>query len=248
MTQWLQVDDVTYSYHGKRVFSNLKIHASEECPILVVIGKSGVGKTTLVKLLAGHFNPHKGNINVCEDAVTGPSVARPVVFQDHNLFPWMTVQDNISFGLRCLKLNETESKQRVDRWVEKLQLSGTESLFPAMLSGGMKQRVGLARAMAVNPKCVIMDEPFSALDYSLREALCLIISELAQRGTKFVVVTHDLSDAVYLGTVVCAVLAEDQVVTYDIKEPAHPRPVSFRRAPRFHEYVASVKEMLDEKP
>jgi len=244
ITSWLSVSNLAFSYPEREVLSGLQLEMDDERPILTVVGESGVGKTTLAKLLAGHLRPRAGSITVCGDAVDGPSVARPVVFQDHNLFPWLSVRDNIAFGLRCLGISDFKIREKVDGWIERLRLEGAERDYPSMLSGGMKQRVGLARAMAVDPKCVIMDEPFSALDHGMRETLCSVVSSLVGNGTRFVIVTHDLSDAVFLGTRVCALLEHDRSICIDNKDPPHPRPVSIRDTAVFTDQVEKLRKIL----
>src|SRR6185436_18189307 len=179
MSDWLVAEGVGFAYGRQAVFRGLSFAVPESAPVLAVVGPSGAGKSTLVKLLAGHL--------------------RPAAFQDYNLFPWKTVLDNVTFGLKCAGVPAAERQRRGRELLARLRLAGTEALHPALLSGGMQQRVGLARALAVAPRCILLDKPFSALDEEIKLDLCLEITRLvAEEGTRFVLVTHDLAAAVFL--------------------------------------------------
>lgn len=164
-----------------------------------LLGPSGCGKTTVLNLAAGLDKPSSGAIHVDGRRVTGPGLDRGVVFQEFALFPWLTVADNIAFGLRSLGLPAAERNARVTHYVELVGLSRFRDYYPNRLSGGMRQRVGLGRAFAIEPAVLLMDEPFGALDSQTREAMQNALGEMWLRTRKTVLfVTHDIREAVYL--------------------------------------------------
>lgn len=241
---WIRLEDLSFDYRGRSIFSRLNFTASEGDRVLVIVGASGVGKTTLLKLLAGHVAPRAGRVVVAGETVRGPSARRPMVFQDYNLMPWKTVLDNVTFGLKCAGLAKAERRRRGLEILARFRLDGTERQYPVALSGGMRQRVGLARALAVEPECVLMDEPLSALDSEMRESLCVQISELAASGTRFVVVTHDLPDAVFLADRILVARADGSLVDHEVAGAPHGRPLSFRFTPEFQTRIQAVREVL----
>jgi len=168
-----------------------------------VLGHSGCGKTTLLTMMAGFEQPSMGRILVDGKPVGKPTWQRSVVFQDYALFPWMTVHDNISFGLEMKGLPAVDREEIIRRHIELVGLNGFENRYPHQLSGGMKQRVSIARALAVDPKVLLMDEPFAALDAQNRALMqeemgrILANADPTQRKT-MLLVTHSIDEAVLL--------------------------------------------------
>lgn len=248
MNSWLVLKSLGFSYGAHSIFRDLTLEVSEDEHVVAIVGPSGIGKSTIIKVIAGHLQPTQGEVIVCGEKVVGPAPTRPVVFQDYNLFPWMTVLDNVAFGLKCAGISTIERHRRSRNLLEKLGMSDAEKMLPSMLSGGMQQRVGIARALAVSPNCILMDEPFSALDNEMKEVLCLEISALAaERNIRFILITHDLSDAVFLGNRIVAVRPFGTMGQYRISQPTHPRTVDFRYSKEFLTHIERVRQMIAEK-
>jgi NitT/TauT family transport system ATP-binding protein len=225
MSDWLAAEGLGFSYGERAVFRDLSFAVPESEPVLAVVGPSGAGKSTLVRLLAGHLRPDAGRLAFDGAEVRGPAASRPVVFQDYNLFPWKTVLDNVTFGLKCAGVPAAERRRRGLELLERLHLAGTGPLHPAQLSGGMQQRVGLARALAVSPRCILLDEPFSALDDEIKLDLCLEITRLvAEEGTRFVLVTHDLAAADFLADRALVLRGPGEAMVRTLAPAPHPRP------------------------
>lgn len=167
-----------------------------EC--ITIVGHSGCGKSTLLKMIAGLEGYEIGQVICAEKPVTGPGIDRGVVFQDHRLLPWLTIADNVGFGLD--KLAKAERDAIATRHLRLVGLEGFENAYPAQLSGGMSQRASIARALAGNPQILLLDEPFGALDaltkISMQQELIRIRQE---KNTTMVMITHDLEEAVFLG-------------------------------------------------
>jgi NitT/TauT family transport system ATP-binding protein len=164
-----------------------------------VVGPSGCGKSTLLYLVAGFLDVTSGAIAVDGEPVSAPGTDRGVVFQDYALFPWRTVMGNVSYGLEEDGMAEEERHATAQRFIDMMDLDGFEDKYPKELSGGMKQRVALARTLAYDPKILLMDEPFGALDQPLREALQDHLLEIWSDLEKTVLfITHDVEEAVYL--------------------------------------------------
>jgi len=175
---------------------NLRIAEGE---FICLLGPSGCGKSTLLKIIAGLIPATSGRIAINGKAVSGPGPERAVVFQDYALFPWMTVRDNIEFGLEARKLPVAERREISNRLLNVVGLSDFAERFPHQLSGGMKQRVSLARALAVDPSLLLMDEPFGALDAQTRQLLQDELLRIWREYRKTVVfVTHSIEEAIYL--------------------------------------------------
>lgn len=170
----------------------------------VLLGRSGCGKTTLLRCIGGFLTPEEGEIFLEGEKVEQPSAERMMVFQDFNqLFPWMSLKKNLTYAMK--KVNPEESKekreQRAMEFLAAAGLAGFENQYPSALSGGMKQRGALARALALNPKLLLMDEPFSSLDYLSRLTARETVQKMAERtGCTVFLVTHDIEEAVALGT------------------------------------------------
>lgn len=172
-----------------------------------LVGPSGCGKTTMLNLAAGLVQPDSGTITVGDREVRGPGPDRGVVFQQYALFPWLTVSENVEFGLRCKGIPHKERNDIIMHYLELVGLAKVHNALPKELSGGMKQRCALARALAVGPEVLLLDEPFGALDAITRERLQQELLHISQNERCTVLfVTHDVDEAVYLS---------DRVVVFD---------------------------------
>jgi len=192
-----------------------------------VLGPSGCGKTTLINIIAA-FTPCSDG-QVCFDGkyAQGPSRDRIVVFQEHNLFPWKTVTENVEFGLKAKATARRKRREIAQQFINLVHLNGFEDSYPYQLSGGMKQRVALARALAVEPECILMDEPLGSLDPQMRERLQAEIIALWQKTKKTVfMVTHDIEEAVFLSQRVIVMSKAPgrikEIVSIDIPHPREP--------------------------
>jgi ABC-type nitrate/sulfonate/bicarbonate transport system ATPase subunit len=168
--------------------------------LVAVLGPSGCGKTTILNMVAGFLQPTEGVAIIDGQEITGPGPDRGVVFQAAALYDWMTVADNISFSLRCAGRPKAERRRVALEMAALVNLTGFEDAYPYQLSGGMRQRVGLARVLAAKPKVMLMDEPFSALDVQTREVLQEEVLRIRDRtGCTILFVTHSIDEAVFLG-------------------------------------------------
>lgn len=166
---------------------------------LSVVGPSGCGKSTLLYLIAGFLDVSGGEILVDGEPVEGPGTDRGVVFQDYALFPWRTVEKNVTYGLEQNGVEKSERKRIAEEYIDMMDLTGFEDSYPKELSGGMRQRVSLARTLAYDPKILLMDEPFGALDQPLRESLQDHLLKIwRDLGKTVIFITHDVEEAVYL--------------------------------------------------
>lgn len=210
---------------------NLKIATGE---FVCVLGKSGCGKSTMLNMLAGYLKPDKGRITVDGEDVKGPSAQRGVVFQQHALFPWYTVKENIEFGLKLKKHKNSEVEKTAERYIEMIGLQGYENAYPSELSGGMAQRVGIARALVNNPQVLLMDEPLGALDAMTRDTMRKELIRIWQISKKTIFfITHSVPEAVYLADRVI-LLKQGHIAMDERIELVRPRDI---RSKEFGEYV-----------
>lgn len=194
-----------------------------------LLGPSGCGKSTLLSTMAGFLSPTRGEIRIDGQVVRGPDPRRIFVFQERGVFPWLTVEGNIAFGL--FHLTAAERKQRVIHYIRMVGLEGFEKAYPPALSGGMKQRLEVARALAVNPDMLFLDEPFGALDSITRLVMRGELLRIWEAERKTIIfVTHDIDEAVQLADRVVVMSARpatiQQIVKIDIP---HPRDISSAR-------------------
>ena len=197
----IAVRHLTKSYNGGRVVA-LQDISFEVQPYesLCILGPSGCGKTTLLRLVDCLISRDQGEVLLDGEPVTTPRPDVAVVFQHFGLFPWKNLEENISYGLALRGEARQEIAQRVERYIELVGLRGFEKSYPYQLSGGMQQRAGLARALAVNPSLLLMDEPFGSLDAQTRETLQEELSKILQQERKTMLfVTHSIDEAIYLG-------------------------------------------------
>jgi NitT/TauT family transport system ATP-binding protein len=200
-----------------------------EGEFVCLLGPSGCGKSTLLSTMAGFLSPTSGEITIDGEAVHGPDPRRIFVFQERGVFPWLTVEGNIAFGL--FHLSAAERHQRVAHYIKMVGLEGFEKAYPPALSGGMKQRLEVARALAVNPDMLFLDEPFGALDSITRLVMRGELLRIWQAERKTIIfVTHDIDEAVQLADRVVVMSARpatiQQIVNIDI---THPRDISSAR-------------------
>jgi NitT/TauT family transport system ATP-binding protein len=202
---------------------------------VALLGPSGCGKSTLLYLLGGFLPVESGTITVGGKAVTAPGPDRGIVFQNYSLFPWKTVKQNVLYGLEKQRMPKPERERRAQELIELVNLKGFEDSYPSQLSGGMKQRVAIARTLAIEPETLLMDEPFGALDAQTRTLMHEELLAIMQRTPKTVVfVTHDVREAVYLADRVAVMTARPG----RIKEIVDTRPpqgtrVNYINTPEF---------------
>jgi ABC-type nitrate/sulfonate/bicarbonate transport system ATPase subunit len=209
---------------------------------VTVIGPSGCGKTTLLRIIAGLIPYQHGEVSIDAHPVIGPGPERAVVFQSFALLPWIDVLGNVTFGLDVRGATKIDSQTKARELIKLVGLEGFERRLPKELSGGMQQRVGLARALAVNPRILLMDEPFGALDEQTRRLLQEQLLQLWERERKTVVfITHSMEEAVMLGDRVMLMTPRPGKVKQMIDVPLkRPRPSDVEKSPAFVE----IKEYL----
>ena len=210
------------------VLDNINLSVADG-EFVCLLGPSGCGKSTLLNTMAGFLSPTRGEVRVDNEVVQGPDPRRIFVFQERGVFPWLTVEGNIGFGLA--KLSRGERERRIAHYIRMVGLQGFEKAYPSELSGGMKQRLEVARALAVNPDMLFLDEPFGALDSITRLTMRRELLRIWEAERKTIVfVTHDIDEAVQLADRVVVMSARpatiQQIVTIDI---AHPRDISSAR-------------------
>jgi NitT/TauT family transport system ATP-binding protein len=253
MTPKLEAQDVRLDYIQPRTNSRMRALDGVELKIMdgefvSIVGPSGCGKTTFLSVVAGLIRASAGRVLVDGRAVTKPGPDRAVVFQDASLLPWRTVLGNVRYGLECLNIGAREAKARAAHFIEMVGLSGFEDHYPYELSGGMQQRVNLARALVVDPKILLMDEPFASLDAQTREVMQEELLQIWVKARKTVLfVTHQIDEAIYLSDRVVVFSGRPGKVKASIPVPIErPRRLAVKREPRFHAVEDTIWSLIEE--
>jgi NitT/TauT family transport system ATP-binding protein len=229
----IEVRRLTKRYDALTVFSDINLEVSAR-EIVALVGPSGCGKTTLLRCIDGLI-PADGEVLVDGERITEPRPGVAMVFQHFGLFPWKTVYDNVAYGLRMAGAARSEIADRVPYFINLVGLTGFEQAFPYQMSGGMQQRCGLARALAIEPRVLLMDEPFAAVDAQTREILQFELLRIwERRPTTMVFVTHSIEEAVLMGDRVVVLKGRPSSIHENIAiDLPHPRSRDTLSLPRF---------------
>jgi sulfonate transport system ATP-binding protein len=232
------------SQQRTQVLENINLHVKQG-EFVTIIGPSGCGKSTLLKLIAGLDREYEGEIAIHNEQVTGPSIKQGFIFQEHRLFPWLTVEKNIAADL---SLKDAKVRRRVDELIEIVRLKGFERAYPKELSGGMSQRVAIARALLRDPEVLLLDEPFGALDAFTRTHLQDVLLDIwKQKQTTMILVTHDLDESIYLANRVVIMSARpgqvSNMISIDLPYPRKKASAAFQE---FRKKVLNEFEKTEE--
>jgi NitT/TauT family transport system ATP-binding protein len=251
------VSDVTYTFaHQKNdgrdslpVLDGVSFSA-DKGSVLSVLGPSGSGKTTLLRCVAGLLMPESGEVRVGGRPVVKPGPDRMLLFQELHLFYWMTVRAHVDFSLRARGVDANSAEELARDVLAFVGLEGFEQYYPTELSGGMRQRLALARALAADPAVLLMDEPFGSLDADTRQQLEMDFLELLhRREVTTIVVTHDIRQAVFMSDRIVLMTHRPAKVLEVIDVPfGRPRNAALRREPKFHDLEDGVAEAMARKP
>ncbi len=241
----VDVNSIGFSFGEEKVIDDISFHADKD-EFISIVGPSGCGKSTLLRIIAGLIRPSKGKILFMDREVNGPTLGISFVFQDFALLPWLTNIENVKIGFSMLNISEEEKDKRAEAILESLGLSGFENSYPNMLSGGMKQRVGIARALASDPKVLLMDEPFSSLDELTADTLRSdILYQLKNENlpvNSVIMVTHNVEEAVQLSDKIIVLSGRPTNVKAIMKvKMEHPRN---RRSRAFTKTIDEIYSVL----
>ena len=238
----VSVDNISKNYGNVEALKDMSLKFPKG-ELTSLLGPSGCGKTTLLKIIAGLLEPSSGTVMVNDKRVTGPGTDRAFVFQDFALMPWASVLKNVSFGLEMRGVEKTEREGIAQNYIKEVGLQGFENSFPHELSGGMRQRVGLARALAVDADVLLMDEPFSAVDEQTRRKFQEDLLQLVESKNKtFIFVTHSIEEAVYVSDQIAILLPRPSRVS-EIIRPSNFRAKGVDAIRRDSEYLDIVDDI-----
>ena len=247
----LAIDDVSRTFAGVRGGAPTQALlptsiAVDDNDFITILGPSGCGKSTLLRIVAGLDAPSSGRVELDGRTVSGPGADRGMVFQSYTLFPWLTVVQNICFGLREKAMPPAQQAEIAAHYIDKVGLRGFEQHYPKMLSGGMQQRTAIARALANEPRILLLDEPFGALDNQTRalmQELLLSIWESERKTVLFV--THDIEEAIFMANRVLVMSARPGRVKAEVPVAlAHPRHYTIKTSPEFSALKAQLTEQI----
>jgi len=237
----------TYTRNGKALdIVDVAEFSAREGEFITLIGPSGCGKSTFLHILGGFIQAEAGSIRVYGREVSGPGPDRGMMFQEFALFPWKTVAGNVAWGLEAQGFEKKNIEDIVREHLEMVGLSDFRHHYPAELSGGMKQRAALARVLAFDPKVLLMDEPFGALDSQTREEMQEELIRLWERTRKTIIfVTHDIEEAVFLGDRVVVLTARPARVLEEVKiDLPRPRSLEIKKSAQCHEYRNYIWDLV----
>ena len=222
---------------------NLHVETGE---FVCVVGASGSGKSTLLRLIAGLDFPTSGSITVDYEPVIGPGADRGMVFQKYTLYPWMTVQKNVEFGLKLLGITTQQRRETASYYLNIVGLAKFAKSLPKELSGGMKQRVAIARALATKPKILLMDEPFGALDIQTKENMQQFLLEVWRKtGCTILMITHDVREAVFLSQRIYVLSARPGTIKQEFNvDLPEERNYQIKRQLSFHQQADEILDLL----
>ena len=222
---------------------NMHVESGE---FVCTVGASGSGKSTLLRLIAGLDLPTSGIITVDNEQVFGPGADRGLVFQKYTLYPWMTIQKNVEFGLKLLNVTRRTRKEIASYYLDIVGLSDFAKSLPKELSGGMKQRVAIARALATKPKILLMDEPFGALDIQTKENMQQFLLEIWRKtGSTIFMITHDIREAVFLSQRIYVLTSQPGTVKQEFEiDLPRERDYTIKRQPIFHQQEDKIIDLL----
>lgn len=237
----ISIENVSKSYGTLNVLDKVNIEVKKG-EFVVLLGASGCGKSTLINLVAGFVRPSTGRVIVNGHEVKDVDPQCGMVFQQYALFPWMTVLENVAFGLKLRGIAKKERHEIAQKYIDMVGLQSFEDAFPKALSGGMRQRVSIARVLANDPDVILLDEPFAALDAMTRQVLQeQLIRIYEQSGKTIVFITHSIDEALLLSTRVIVLGSKPGKVVQDIpNDLPHPRNASVQLSPRFNELKAQI--------
>lgn len=244
-TMKLQTVGLTKEFDGLRVLDGVDVHV-DEGELVTLVGASGCGKSTMLAIVAGLLPPTAGEVLLDGHAVTGPGPDRGLVFQNYTLYPWRTVRENVAFGLELQRLPSAEIRARVDRYLQVMGLETFADALPKQLSGGMKQRAAIARALVNEPEVLLLDEPFGALDAQTRGRMQEFLLDVWRAtGTTILLVTHDVEEAVFLSQRIYVLSSHPGRVMEEVAVPfpADRSPALLRDA-RFHAMTDDLRDLL----
>lgn len=243
----LSVSQLSKKFNTLDVLRSISVDVNHG-EFISIVGPSGCGKTTFLRIVGGLEAATSGAAMLDGRKITGPGMDRGFVFQQDNLLPWRTIESNVNIGLEINNKLDRAQKERTTKLLNLVGLRGFADYYPRQLSGGMRQRVNLARALAVDPELLLMDEPFSALDAQTREIMQTELLRIWEAGAKTVLfVTHQIDEAVYLSDRVFVFARRpgriNEIVEIDLPRP---RPLSIKRTPEFARYVDHIWKLIEE--
>ncbi|MGB2926937.1 MAG: ABC transporter ATP-binding protein [Limnothrix sp.] len=245
-----QLNKVFPTSHGHiTALQDINLHV-ETGELVCVVGASGSGKSTLLRIIGGLESPTNGTIKVDGQLVIGPGADRGMVFQRYTLYPWLTVLENVAFGLKLQGVPKKERQKRARYYLDVVGLTAFKDALPKQLSGGMKQRVAIARSLACEPKVLLMDEPFGALDVLTKESMQQFLLELWETTrTTILLITHDVEEAVFLGERIYVMTAHPGKIKKEvmINLPIE-RVDELKRRPEFIEIKYDIMELMRDSP
>lgn len=252
MADKLIIDNVSkvFSDKGQQVtaLQNTSFTVSQN-EFITILGPSGCGKSTILKIIAGLEEPSSGKVLLDGREIKGPGSDRGMVFQSYTLFPWLTVQQNIEFGLDVAGKSKAERQDIACHYLEKIGLTGFEKAFPSNLSGGMKQRVAIARALANDPQVLLMDEPFGALDAQTRTVMQELLLTVWEESHKTILfVTHDVDEAIFMGDTIYVMTARPGKIKARLEVPLlRSRTYDMKLADSFVNLKKQALELIREE-